>query len=63
MNSAKRNGLHSLVAIFIMAIMMATMVTPALAQQGPEIRVTDSEAYADQPDVAVDSQGNVHIAY
>ncbi|MFC2032135.1 hypothetical protein ACFLUS_02015 [Chloroflexota bacterium] len=34
-----------------------------MAQQGPEIRVTDSETRADHPDVAVDSNGNVHIAY
>jgi hypothetical protein len=36
---------------------------PARAQQGPEIRVTDSQARADQPDVAIDSNGNTHIVY
>jgi len=43
--------------------MIAAMVVPALAQQGPEIQLTDDEDYADCPDVAIDSQGNVHIAF
>ena len=63
MNSVRRKGIGILVAVFVVAIMVATMVTPAFAQQGPEIRVTDSEEEADQPDVAIDSQGNVHIAF
>ncbi|MGB6873556.1 MAG: hypothetical protein WBE46_05420 [Dehalococcoidia bacterium] len=63
MNLAKRKSISIVAAIFVAAIMMVTMVAPALAQQGPEIRVTDSETRADQPDVAVDSNGNVHIAY
>ena len=63
MSSSRRKGIGILVDIFVVAIMVATMVTPAFAQQGPEIRVTDSEEEADQPDVAVDSQSNVHIAY
>ena len=63
MNSAKAKAIRTLVAIFAATTVIATMVTPALAQQGPEIRVTHSETRADQPDVAVDSNGNVHIAY
>jgi len=61
--SSTRKGIHSLVTILVAAIMIVTTVTPALAQQGPEITVTHSETRADQPDVAVDSNGNVHIAY
>jgi len=63
MSSARRKGIGILVAVFVVAIMVVTMAVPALAQQGAEIRVTDSEERADQPDVAIDSQGNVHIAY
>ena len=63
MNWTRKKGMRSLAAIFVAIIVMASMVVPALAQQGPEIRVTDSEERADQPDVAVDSNGNVHIAY
>jgi len=63
MNLAKRKSISIVAAIFVATIMTVTMVTPALAQQGPEIRVTHSETRADQPDVAVDSNGNVHIAY
>ena len=63
MNSAKGKAIHIVAAIFVATIMIVTMVTPALAQQGPEIRITHSETCADNPDVAVDSNGNVHIAY
>ena len=63
MNLVRRKGIHSMVAIFVAVIMIVAMVVPVFAQQGPEIRVTDSESRADQPDVAIDSQGNVHIAY
>jgi hypothetical protein len=63
MNSAKAKAIHNVAAIFVAAIMIVTIVAPALAQQGPERRITHSETRADQPDVAVDSNGNVHIAY
>jgi len=58
-----RETRHVLVSIFAAAVMMATMAVPVLAQQAPEIlQVTDSENYADQPDAAVDSNGNLHVA-
>ena len=59
----RRKTIKVLVAISVAVVMMAAMALPALAQQGPEVRVTHSEQEADQPDVAIDSQGNVHIAY
>ena len=62
MNSARRKTIHVLVAVFMAAVMIAVMAMPALAQQGPQIQLTDDEDYADCPDVAIDSQGNVHIA-
>ncbi|MBL7033833.1 MAG: T9SS type A sorting domain-containing protein [Candidatus Delongbacteria bacterium] len=50
--------------LILLAVFTFTLPgTLALAQQGPEIRVTDCEERADQPDVAVDSDGNVHIVY
>jgi PKD repeat protein len=52
-----------LLATFLVVTLILAAVAPALAQQGDQIRVTDSEREADQPDVAVDSEGNVHIAY
>ena len=63
MSSLRRKGIRIAVAVFVAAIITVAMVAPVLAQQGPEIRVTDSEERADQPDVAIDSNGNVHIAY
>jgi len=63
MSSTRRKGIGILVSIFVATVMMFTLVVPALAQQGPEIRVTDFESIADQQVVAVDSEGNVHIAY
>jgi hypothetical protein len=39
------------------------VAAPAGADQGLQIRVTDSQARADQPDVAIDSNGNTHIVY
>jgi len=58
MNAFRKIGIRILVAVFMVA-----MVAPALAQQGPEIQVTDSGLRADQPDVAIDPNGNVHIAF
>ncbi len=43
--------------------MMLAGAFPALAQQGPEILVTQGDAGADQPDVAIDANGNTHIVY
>jgi len=63
MNSARKRGIHILVAVFVTAIMTVAMVTPVFAQQGPEIRLTYVDDYADVPDVAIDSNGNVHIAF
>ena len=58
-----RKGMHTLLAAFIAVVMVVAMVMPVLAQQGSQLQITDFEGYADQPDVAVDSQGNVHIVY
>ncbi len=63
MNSAGRMVIRILVAISLAAIVLAAMVAPALAQQGPQLGVTNFGGYSDQPDVAIDSQGNVHIVY
>ena len=62
MNAARTRGIRILVAVFVVAIMTA-MVAPALAQQGPEVRVSHFELDTDHPDPAVDSQGNVHIVF
>jgi len=63
MSSTRRKGIGILVSIFVAIVMMFTLVVPAFAQQGPEIRVTDFESISDHQVVAVDSEGNVHIAY
>jgi len=55
--------MHVLLAVVVAAVMIAVIAVPALAQQGPEIQLTDDEDHADCPDVAIDSQGNVHIAF
>ncbi len=47
----------------IVVLFLTALVIPVLAGQGPQIRVTHSATQADQPDVATDSNGNVHIAY
>ncbi len=48
-------------AMLIALTMLTLMMTIVLAQQGPSIRVTNFTTQSDAPDVAVDSQGNVHI--
>jgi hypothetical protein len=58
-----RKSMRILAAISTAVIMITILIAPALAQQGPEIRVTDSQVRADHPDVAVDSNDNVHITY
>ena len=63
MHRARSQAIRSLVAILVTTIMIVASGAPVLAQQGAEIQVTDSEDEADQPDVAIDSAGNVHIAY
>ncbi len=50
-------------AVLMAAIMIISSAVPVFAQQGSEIRVTDFEQIADHQVVAVDSMGNVHIAY
>lgn len=60
----KRRVISTLIAIFLALIIMVVGAAPAFAQQGPEIRVTHfNDPYADCPDVAIDSQGNVHVAF
>ena len=59
----RRKTIQVLVAISVAAIMMAAMALPALAQQGPEVRITHTGTFACQQEIAVDSNGNVHIAY
>ena len=59
----RRKTIQVLVALSVAVVMMVAMVVPALAQQGPQIQLTDDEDYADCADVAIDSQGNVHIAF
>jgi hypothetical protein len=61
MNMLRRKGTRRLVVAFALVILMAAMV---LAQQGPEIRLTHfNDDYSDAPDVAIDSQNNVHVAF
>ena len=59
----KKKGIGIFIAAILVISVFAAMIGTASAQQGPEVQVTDFEAYADQPAVAVDSNGNVHIAY
>jgi hypothetical protein len=59
----RRKTIQVLVTMSVAVVMMAAMALPALAQQGPEVRVTHSVSFAGQQDIAVDSNGNVHIAY
>jgi len=47
----------------VISIMMLVQAAPALAQQGPEIPITDHTSLAEYPDVAFDSNGNIHIVY
>ena len=62
MNALRRRGSLIVVSIVVVA-MVAAVVVPATAQQHSEIQVTSSASDADKPDPAVDSKGNVHIAY
>ncbi|HUT71705.1 MAG TPA: hypothetical protein VMW89_13610 [Desulfatiglandales bacterium] len=53
-----------LIVVFTFVLSTVLIVAvPAGAGQGPQIRLTDSQARADQPDVAIDSNGNAHIVY
>jgi len=61
--TSKRKTLLVLVWLAMIGTMMLAGAIPTLAQQGPEIAVTNSGAYADKPDVAIDSNGNIHIVY
>jgi hypothetical protein len=60
----KRKPLLVLVGLAMIGTMILAGAIPTLAQQGPEIRVTNSPTLdSDQPDVAIDSNGNIHIVY
>ena len=55
-----------IISMFTIALSAFLMITPsaeAMAKKPPEIRVTQSQASADQPDVIVDASGNTHIVY
>lgn len=59
-----RKGIHILLSAFIAVVMIMAMVIPVMAQQGAQIQVSDlGEEDSDSPDVAIDSQGNVHIVF
>lgn len=49
--------------IFLAAFLVVTASAGAMAPKPPEIRVTNTQAGADQPDVVVDADGNTHIVY
>ncbi|TET85448.1 MAG: hypothetical protein E3J46_09645 [Desulfobacteraceae bacterium] len=51
-----------LVFTFVLSTVLIVSV-PAGAGKGPQIMVTDSQARADPPDVAIASNGNTHIVY
>ncbi|MFC1888905.1 hypothetical protein ACFL4G_04025 [Thermodesulfobacteriota bacterium] len=53
----------ALLAVAMSTFLMFAGAGPTLAQQGPEVPITDSAARADQPDIALDSNGNAHIVY
>ena len=57
--------LLSVFAGLTLMFLFALAISPdlALAQQGPEIPITETLSYGDQPDVATDSNGNIHIVY
>ncbi len=62
--TSKRKTLLVLVGLAMIGTMMLAGAIPTLAQQGPEIRVTNSPTLdSEQPDVAIDSNGNMHIVY
>ncbi len=60
-----KNPLY-IILIFIIslgAVLAVTASAGAMAPKPPEIRLTHSQAGADQPDVVVDADGNTHIVY
>ena len=60
-----KNPLY-VILMFIMvfsAVLLITASAGAMAPKPPEIRLTQSQASADQPDVVVDADGNTHIVY
>ncbi|MDB9822915.1 hypothetical protein OAC89_04365 [Deltaproteobacteria bacterium] len=61
--ASKRKIILFLAGFTMIGTMMLAGAFPALAQQGPEILVTQGDAGADQPDVAIDGNGNTHIVY
>ena len=58
----KKSGLF-LSGLMLISAMMLAYAAPASAQQGPEIPITDHTSWGEYPDVAIDSNGNTHIAY
>lgn len=59
----KNKGGGILLSMVISAFLVPAGAGMTFAQQGPEVAITDSASSADQPDVAVDANGRVHIAY
>ena len=60
-----KNPLY-IILLFIIslgAVLVITASAGAMAPKPPEIRVTNTQASADQPDVVVDADGNTHIVY
>lgn len=57
--------LHILLVLTIAfgAVVLFTTFAEAMSKRPPDIRVTHSQASADQPDVVVDANGNIHIVY
>ena len=59
-----KKPLHIILMFTIALSMVLLSPVPTKAMSGlPEIRVTHTQASADQPDVVVDSNGNTHIVY
>ena len=60
-----KNSLY--IILMLITVLGADLIITDQAEAGaklpPEIRVTNSQASADQPDVVVDSDGNIHIVY
>ncbi len=54
---------EAVTATVCILLIAMSLTLPALAQPGPEIRVTDCQSRADQPDVAFDQTGNAHIVF
>ena len=51
------------IAVTLSAVLLITVPVKAMSKRPPDIRVTHSQASADQPDAVVDANGNIHIVY